>query len=102
MGLYSGDTLQHLTYYTEHKIVCILPKQIQQYGHTDMWEKRHVHRPLTTFVHAECANDSWFVSQNTTISIESMIRWVAETVALTVSLPEGLGFISFRPLTEKK
>jgi len=39
----------------------------------------------------------WFVSQNTTISIESMIRWVPETVGLAVSLPEGLGFISFRP-----
>jgi hypothetical protein len=45
---------------------------------------------------------TWFVSQNTTISIESMIRWVAKTVGLVVSLPEGLGFISFRPLTEKK
>jgi len=44
----------------------------------------------------------WCVSQITTISTESMIRWVAETVALTVSLPGGLGFISFRPLTEKK
>jgi len=31
-----------------------------------------------------------------------MIRWVAETVALGVSLPGGLGFISFRPFTEKK
>ena len=39
----------------------------------------------------------WSVSQNTTISIESMIRWVPETVGLAVSLPEGLGFISFRP-----
>jgi hypothetical protein len=45
---------------------------------------------------------TWFVSQDTTISIESMIRWVAKTVGLAVSLPEGLGFISFRPLTEKK
>jgi len=44
----------------------------------------------------------WFVSQNTTISIESMIRWVPETVGLAVGLPEGLGFISFRPLSEKK
>ena len=45
---------------------------------------------------------TWFVSQDTTMSIESMIGWVAEMIALAVNLPEGLGFISFRPLTEKK
>ena len=44
----------------------------------------------------------WFVSQNIFISIELMIRWVAQTVGLAVGLPEGLRFISFRPLTEKK
>jgi len=38
-----------------------------------------------------------FVSQITTLSIESMIRWVPAMVASVITLPEGLGFISFRP-----
>jgi hypothetical protein len=44
----------------------------------------------------------WFVYQNASVSIESMIRWVPDMVGLAVTLPEGLGFISFRRLSEKK
>jgi len=44
----------------------------------------------------------WFVSQDTSISLKSIIRWVPETVRLLITLPEGLGFISFRRLSEKK
>jgi len=44
----------------------------------------------------------WFVPQDASISTISVIRWVPDTVRLSVTLPEGLGFISFRPLSEKK
>ncbi len=44
----------------------------------------------------------WFVSQDASISVESIIRCVADTVRLLITLPEGLGFISFRRLSEKK
>ena len=45
---------------------------------------------------------TWFLSQNTSISIESMILWVPDTLGLVITLPEGLGFIPFRPLSEKE
>jgi len=89
-----------------------------------MDEKYHVHRPLTTLVQdAEYAENLyfpfipkafgingnhpklrfiWFVSHNAYISIKPMIRWVPDTFILAITLPEGLGFISFRPLSEKK
>jgi len=41
----------------------------------------------------------WFVSQDTS---KSIIQWVPDTAGLVITLPEGLGFISFRPLSEKK
>ncbi len=44
----------------------------------------------------------WFVSQDAPISVKSIIRWIRDTVGLVITLPEGLGFISFRPLSEKK
>ena len=36
-------------------------------------------------------------SHNAYISIKPMIRWVSDTLRLVFTLPEGLGFISFRP-----
>jgi len=44
----------------------------------------------------------WFVSQDASISIESIIGWIPDTAGLLITLPEGLGFISFRRLSEKK
>ena len=54
-----------------------------------------------------------FVCQDTRISIESIIRWVPDTVRLVITLPalsrrdespvgEEFGFVSFRPLSEKE
>jgi hypothetical protein len=39
----------------------------------------------------------WFVSQNASISIKSIIRWVPDTLGLVITLLGGLRFISFRP-----
>jgi hypothetical protein len=44
----------------------------------------------------------WFVSQDASISIESIIGWIPDTAGLLITLPEGLEFISFRPLSERK
>ena len=44
----------------------------------------------------------WFVSQDAPISVKSIIGWIRDTVGLVITLPEGLGFISFRRLSEKK
>ena len=44
----------------------------------------------------------WFIYQDTHTSMESVILWVSGMVRILITRPEGLGFISFRPLNEKK
>jgi len=53
--------LEKIKYYGEHKVVCILPKQIKKGELTCMEEKYHVHRPLTALVQgAEYTESAWF------------------------------------------
>ena len=44
----------------------------------------------------------WFIAPKDTILYESIIRWICDPVVYFSTLPEGLGFISFRPLSGKK